>query len=263
MLEINHLSYSSINAWLLCPRSWRYRYVDKVETPKSANLVFGSCFHETIESYLRGQCQGTMPDILSTWQRLWNSETAEATIDWGDSTPEQLSNDGVQMLTHKDTTALFSTLQPLMENGEPVIEHKVTLRVPGVPLPIIGYIDMRDVEGVPYDFKTSARAWTLDKVDGELQPLFYLAALAQAGDRLNPKRRFKHLVFVKTKTPQVQTLEAMHSAAELLWLMDLIRSVWLGIQAEAFPPNVNGWKCSARYCEFWAYCRGRTLCMSI
>lgn len=259
-MELQHLSYSSISTYLLCARSWRYRYIDKVETPKSASLVFGSAFHNAIEEHLRSQCKGEPTDILSKWQHAWQTECASPAIDWGDSTPEQLSNDGLRMLSHKETLAALGKLQPLVENGEPVIERRIELRVPGVPVPIIGYIDMIDAVGIPHDFKTSARAWTLDKLDGELQPLFYIAAMAQAGSLLNPMRQFRHVVFVKTKTPQVQVLEAMHSAGELLWLLDMIRSVWRGIEAGAYPPNTNSWKCSAKWCECWQRCRGGVLC---
>ncbi|MHB1131752.1 MAG: RecB family exonuclease [Chloroflexota bacterium] len=256
MLDITHLSYSSINTWLLCPRSWKLRYVDKVQTPKSAALVFGSCFHETVESYLRARCLGEPPDILSIWQRLWSSETEGEPIDWGESTREQLSNDGLRLLTHKETIAIIATLQPYTLGDLPAVEHRVELRVPGVPLPVIGFIDLIHADGVPCDFKTSARSWTQEKLDAELQPLFYLAALSQSGFRANPQLRFRHYIFVKTKNPQVQTLEVQHNPAELFWLLDLVRSVWVGIKAGSFPPNTNSWKCSPRYCEYWAICRG-------
>jgi hypothetical protein len=258
--ELSHLSYSSINTWQLCPRSWAYRYVERIQAKRSAALVFGSAFHTTLESYIRARCDGLTEEAVSIWSRVWQAEMKTAVdIDWDTDTPEQLSNDGVRMFGHKDTQMLLHNLQPLIEAGEPVIERKVELRVPGVPLPIIGYIDMVQSDHVPCDFKTAARAWTLDKLDGELQPLFYLAALSQGNYKPCTSYRFRHYVFVKTKTPQVQTLESLHSAAELLWLLDLIRSVWVAIQAGAFPCNTSSWKCSAKWCEYWSLCRGRVL----
>ena len=52
-MGLDHLSYSSISTWLMCPRSWKYRYLDRVPVPTSPALMFGSAFHNTVEEYLR------------------------------------------------------------------------------------------------------------------------------------------------------------------------------------------------------------------
>jgi hypothetical protein len=89
-----------------------------------------------------------------------------------------------------------------------------------------------------------------------MQPVFYLAALNQQGYALNPERRFKHYVFTKTKKPELQVIETTRTAGEMLWLLDMIRSVWEGIDRGAFPMNPGSWKCSPKYCEYWSICRG-------
>ena len=136
-----------------------------------------------------------------------------------------------------------------------MIERKVELRVPGVPVPVIGYIGVILEDGTPADFKTSARSWTQDQANNSLQTLFYLAALNQAGFEVN--WRFKHFVFVKTKTPQVQVLEHSHKPGELFFLFETIKRVWEGISKEYFPLNPTTWRCSEKYCDFYANCRGR------
>ena len=75
---------------------------------------------------------------------------------------------------------------------------------------MVGYIDVITADGIPGDFKTSARTWTVDKALNETQPLFYLAALNQIGVR-EVNLRFRHYVFVKTKTPQFQVIEHSHT----------------------------------------------------
>lgn len=257
MAELQHLSYSSISTYQLCARSWAYRYVEKVPVRKGAALAFGSAFHGTVEAVIRNHNTALSAPIQEIWAQQWQAQTAEADIDWSGDLPEELFNVGARMLAHKDTAALLGSIAPLLDGADPVIEKRIELRVPGVPVPIIGYIDVITADGVPCDFKTSARAWTADKQEAELQPLFYLAALAQAGYTLNPQRAFRHYVFVKTKTPQVQTLQSTYTPAALFWLLGLIREVWKGIAAEAYPPNPGSWKCSQRWCEYWHLCRGR------
>jgi len=128
--------------------------------------------------------------------------------------------------------------------------------VPGVPLPVIGYIDLMTADGVPGDFKTSRNRWTQGDAEGEIQPLVYLAALHQAG-RPVAGNRFRHYVITKTKKPEVQVIEHRHTMMEIFWLFELIRRVWRGIEAEVFPVNPNAWLCSSRYCAYWTQCRGR------
>jgi hypothetical protein len=96
-----------------------------------------------------------------------------------------------------------------------------------------------------------------------MQPVFYLAALNQAGydSRFagfdsNPDLAFRHYVFVKTKTPKVQIWETTRTVSDLFWLFGLISDVWQAIDRGAFPPNPGTWKCSPRYCEYWHLCRG-------
>ncbi len=58
MIELKTLSYSSLSTWLMCPRSWKYRYVDKVETPTNHAALFGTVTHKTVEAVDQGQHGG-------------------------------------------------------------------------------------------------------------------------------------------------------------------------------------------------------------
>jgi len=147
----------------------------------------------------------------------------------------------------------------VLNETRPQIEKYVTLGIPGVPVPIVGYIDVIEKDGVPVDLKTSARAWGRGKAQDELQPLFYLAALNQSlGFSLNPELKFRHYVFTKAKSPKVQIWETQRTIDELFWLFTLIREVWQGIERGVFPPSgVGSWKCSAKWCEYWHLCRGK------
>jgi len=257
-VQIEHLSYSSIQLFLTCPAAWRFRYVEKVQTPTSTALVFGSAWHETVEAYVGARALGQEADLLGLWQHHWQAtlERQTAPVDWGAETPEQHYNEGVRLLSNAEVTAALDGIVPKVEGDAPIIEKRVELHVPGVPVPVIGYIDIITADGVPGDFKTSARAWSADKAANELQPVYYLAALNQAGIP-TPGMKFRHFVVTKTKKPQFQVLETAHKPEALLFLYQMIAKVWTAIEAEAFPENPTTWKCQPRYCEFWEVCRGR------
>jgi len=251
---LDHLSYSSINTYLKCHRAWRFKYIDEIPERKSTALLFGAVFHEAIESYILSR-----GDIIQSWAAAWESKLAEldGQIAWEKDTPEALCNEGIRILTEPDVFNVIDALKPLVIDEEPQIEHYIELRVPGVPIPIIGYIDMIEADGVPVDFKTAGKSWSPDRVQRELQPLFYLAALGQMGF-FEHGWYFRHYIFVRNKTPKVQTFETQYSIDEIIWLFDLIREVWENIQKENFAPTGAGsFLCSAKYCDYWGICRGR------
>ena len=245
---IDHLSYSSISSYLYCAAAWRFHYLNKVETPTSPELVFGSAFHNTIEHFIAGGHQGSLVDL---WQENWAKQLEQnPEITWEKDTPEGYCNQGIRMLSHPDIQQGILSIK-----GER-IETKVELQVPGVPVPVVGYIDIITEDGLPADFKTSKSAWTVDKALNETQPIFYLAALNQLGIHTH-NYHFRHFVFVKTKTPQFQTIEHVHQPSQMFWLFKMIQHVWAGIEAGVFPENPTGWKCSPSYCDHWNICRGK------
>jgi hypothetical protein len=244
---IEHLSYSSITMYLDCPEAWRRKYIAQEPTRKTSALAFGSAFHGTVERMIQKRSYD--------WTTIWSEEFGKAFQDVAfepNETPEQHYNEGVRLLSHEDVKTAIQSIQPKSSDH---IEKKVELHVPGVPVPVVGYIDIILADGTPADFKTSARSWTQDQANNSLQTLFYLAAMNQMGFEVN--WRFKHFVFIKTKTPQVQVLEHSHTPGELFFLFEMIKRVWEGISKEFFPLNPTTWRCSEKYCDFFANCRGR------
>ena len=252
MPEINHLSYSSISAYLACGAAWKYKYLDGLKTSTTPELIFGSAWHNTIESFIGSDHQA---DLLATWSENW-ARQANQEVDWGTDTPEHFCNEGVRLLSSPEIQKGLLAIRASRDAEGPRIERKVELHVPGVPLPVIGYIDIITADGIPGGFKTSKSSWSLDKALGETQPLFYLAALNQAGGQ-TPGWRFRHFIFVKTKESKFQAIEHIHNPGQLFWVFSMIQKIWNGISCGVFPENPTGWKCSALYCDFWKICRGK------
>lgn len=248
---IEHLSYSSISMFLDCPEAWRRKYIAKEPTKSSPALVFGSAFHNTIETAV---AEGKS-DLLSIWKAKWPAALEGQDVYWGADNPEQHFNEGVRLLSNKTIQEEISKIKPGKDEYGPQIERRVELQVPGVPVPVIGYIDIILEDGTPADLKTSKTSWSDSKASDSLQSLFYLAALNQAGVKINWK--FKHLIFVKTKEPKFQTLEHAHKPGELFFLFEVVKQVWNAIEKETFPLNPGSWKCSPAYCDFFANCRGK------
>lgn len=255
MPDIQHLSYSSISTYLLCPESWRRRYILHEQAPTATALVFGSAVHSAIERYLRAS-----KPLEEQWRESWSEQLSqESNVAWGEETAESLATDGERLLTSQIVRTFLGEIKANFDLArERCVERKVELHVPGVPVPIIGYIDVITKDGVPGDFKTAARMWAPNKAAEEMQPLVYLAALNQEGVHEH-NWRFRHYVMTKSARPSCKVFECQRSPAEVLTgLFPTIQQVWRDIQAERFPKVTTGWKCSAKYCEYWQGCQGNT-----
>jgi putative RecB family exonuclease len=258
---IEYLSYSSINLFLTCGEAWKRKYLLKEPQSSSPALVFGSALHNTIEGYIANRAEGaTHKELTDLWPDQWSAavERDNLSCEWGADTPEQHFNEGVRLLSNPELQQMVNRLTPMRDEQGLFMERKIELRVPGVPIPIIGYIDIVTNDGVPGDFKTSAQQWSNEKAKAELQPIFYLAAMNQLG-RPSPGMRFRHYVVTKTKVPKVQVIETAHTIDSVFWLFGLIQQVWKAIENESFVVNPHAWLCGPKYCGAWSKCRGKGL----
>lgn len=252
MVSLNHLSYSSVSSYLLCAHAWRLHYIDRVQAPTAPALVFGTAWHELTEQYLK-----TGEPLESLWPGAWSKALErDATVDWSRESAEDLQATALRMLQAKPVVDLLSQVRNAFDPETCAIEKRVEMRVPGVPVPVIGYVDVITSDGIPGDFKTASRMWSEDKAGAEMQPLVYLAALNQAGDNTH-EWRFRHYVMSKTARPGAKVFTTQRSPGEVLNnLIPTIQNVWQGIQAQVFPKNTSTWKCSPKWCEYWQQCQG-------
>ena len=254
-IAVDHLSYSSISSYMTCGKAWKYRYIDKVQAPTSPTLIIGSCVHDTVEEIIRCNSLGIdapKPAEFCT-QAVADRLLREDSIN---NTPEaeNVKNEALRLVTAPLIESAMNILRAKVDDEGPMIERKVTLEVPEVEVPVIGYIDIILSDGTPADFKTSAKSWTQSKAESEMQPVFYLAAMGQCGIPVNWK--FKHLVIVKNKIPKFQILEHEHKPEELFKLFRQIQEVWKTMNAGVFLPAAPGcWKCKPGYCEYWDLCQ--------
>lgn len=251
---ISHLSYSAISTYLSCPENFRRRYVEKQPTTTTPALLFGTAFHGTVEQYLVVDRNRSLIDV---WPEQWGAAVErEPDCEWGAEMPEQYHNDGIRLVSAPDVVKMIDAIKLRHDDEGPMVERKLELRVPGVPVPVIGYMDIMTADGIPGDFKTSSYAWSQDKAKAELQPAFYLAALNQMGHTV-PGLRFRHYVVTKGKQPTARVFEHQRTWGEILWLYELIQRVWDAIEKEVYPLNPSSWLCSPKYCNWWSQCRGR------
>lgn len=270
-ISLDHLSYSSISGWLMCPRGWKFGRADNVPHKTATNLVFGSAFHDTVEDRVRNKVKGINTPIALCWASAWAAQIDRnnrgADIDWRDTSPDEYDMLGRRMLANPTIRNVIDSITPLMtkdeftweppprgQPGHPTIEKLVELNIPGIDIPLIGYVDIIGDDFVPIDLKTSSQRWNQDKADKQMQATLYLAALEQMGFKNNPERLFRYYIFTKTSKPVAQVLTTERSQKQIDWALQAVRDVYDAIKKGCYPPNDTGWKCSEKWCEFHSHC---------
>jgi hypothetical protein len=168
-----HLSSTQLSLFATCAEKFRRRYVLGERTPAGSALVLGGAVGATIEHYLTekiGEQQHAPIDEVFG-QTLSDKVDAQEVV-WGE--------DESYNKTQATGLALVQTwVRDVAPSINPVaVEHKVELRIPNLPVPVIGYVDVVE-RGRTIENKTAGRKPNRGepKPDWIIQGWIYRAAL--------------------------------------------------------------------------------------
>ena len=138
------------------------------------------------------------------------------------------------------------------------IEEPFSLDLPGVPIPIIGAMDLveEDAAGtvIITDFKTSQKAYSANQIDQNMQITIYQCA-AKANGFADREIILRFDCLIKTKKPKFETYYTIRTEIDEKRLIKKIQQVWDGIYKEVFIPNESSFyhkTCQYRqHCDEW------------
>jgi hypothetical protein len=196
----DHLSASQLNMFSRCPEQYRRRYVLGEKERPAAALVWGSADHYAHEQnfaqkILSGEDipgDDVKLAFAEGFDRAVDRSGGEGEVDWGQDKPGEMKDRGAALVGvyHKQVSP---RIQPT------AVETKFKVDLPGVPVPVIGYVDV-STAATAIERKTAGRAEKKPKPDWRIQGLLYQAVGGKP---------VEWHVSVKTKTPAVWTpLEA-------------------------------------------------------
>jgi len=214
--QIKHLSYSAISTWHFCPRKWYLGYVKQLKEPTNVNYVFGTVMHRAIEK--AAKIGGKAVDFYEEELKL---ELALNSL---------TEYDRITMLSLGMRLLSSGATQSILENIKPAaIEKFISFNVDGVPIPIIGFIDILQSNGIPLDIKTSRGDWSEEQAANETQPLFYLTAL-DANGMHSHEGNFEHLVVVKDEVSPRSYIIRTHFEDYDRIVRASVQDAWRGIE---------------------------------
>ncbi len=244
-VQLNHVSHSQINLWDQCPRKWEYRYVQKLKERSSGNLILGSCYHDTLEENFRQKLiHGHDLDFdicYDVFCMAWDRDINKAwDTEWGNTTPNAAKDIGIALIgAYLDDVA--PSIIPVK------VEETLWLKIDEVDFTL--RFDLIDKNLAVIDHKTSARMYTQDRIDKDMQASATAFALGK------PIVFYNH-VAVKSGSPRIQILKTFRTRADINWWLDKARGIVYHMQSGLAPPHEEGWWCSPAYCGYYDLCRG-------
>jgi hypothetical protein len=279
--NIEHVSASSFKLFSSCPEQFRRRYLLGERQPPGAALVWGTADHKASEFNYRQKIESGVDLPLKEVQEVFaatvDAEVSEAgglnEMDWK---PDERSQKRKTIADVKDrgvkgVAAYHTDVAPYVQPE--ALEDPFSIRVPGVPVPIIGFLDViagpseqatgleaGDPMGMRriIDRKTSGKKVNKPDADWQVQASVYQLA------RWLPHEWH---VTVKTQNPYAiagnPALLVKASTARKQFIMRMIRSLMLELgwcyltfgADEPWPATralVHSWRCD--YCGFSDTC---------
>lgn len=194
----DHLSASQVSMFQRCQEQYRRRYVLGQKERPGAALVWGSADHYAHEQNFRQKITSgediTAADVqlafAEGFDRAVDRNGGESEVEWGDDKPGQLKDAGTRLVS-----VYHETVSPAVQ---PVaVEEKFEVEIPGVPVPVIGFMDVRTAaEGIERKTARSKPQGGKPKPEWRIQGLLYQAVAMLPVD---------WHVSVKTKLPAVYT----------------------------------------------------------
>lgn len=248
----DHLSASSLNLLQRCPENWRRRYVSHERDGKNGALVWGGAdhyahevnFRQKIESHVDLPVEDVKLAFAEGFDRAVDEGGGMSQVSWGDDDAGALKDAGVRMVAayHEQVSP---SVQPV------AVEARFEVAIPGLPVPVIGYIDV-ETEDSSIERKTAKAKTVVVKPGWRIQGLLYQLS--------NPNPIDWH-VSVKTKTPSIYTpaiepgLRLVDSRADLTQRLVLNLATQLVSLLDTYGPDepwpgaiTHDWSCS--YCPF-------------
>jgi PD-(D/E)XK nuclease superfamily len=194
--EIHHLSASSIGMLFRCPRQFERRYLwGEKERPGEA-MVVGSFFHEALDHNYKQKIASHEDLPLSEIVTYLNDAAVPKVLEEEGGVENIRWDTGLDTARSDAERVTSAYAHVVMPRIQPVgTEFKFDIDIEGVPVPIIGYVDVWDAERT-VDTKTGKQAPRKVKPSWRLQGSLYAWATG---------RPTEYHSISRAKTPSIVT----------------------------------------------------------
>lgn len=251
-----HFSISQLEMFCRCGEQYRRRYLDGEIIPPAISAHIGTGVHKAAETNYRAK--------ITTGDDLPLDAVCDCAADAYDRAlregvyfaPDEVSGARIAMAQGKDSAVRLAKLYrvELAPGIEPMlVEEKIYLDLPGVPLPLVTVLDLYTKDGALRDLKTASKKWPDNKANGSSQPTAYREAVKLATGAYPQKICFD--VLVKSKEPCLQTVETARNDEDTAILARKFQIMAKSIEAGVFiPADPDSWICGPKFCGYYYTC---------
>ncbi len=254
-------SFTALDTYGVCPLKYKFQEIEKLETPKRIDAVFGTLIHSALKYMFEASPLFPAEDeVVNFFSSKWNDR--RGTVVWSDESRKEKEEklyyeEGVKLLRN-----FYQKNQPWRFN--PVaLESRFWLELPddktGETHTIAGVIDridknLTDDSFELIDYKTGKRLPSQDMVNENLQLGLYELALVDRWPEAGKKTIHASLFFLKhnekiTAAPTESKEERRARTRQTI--LEKIREIEMRKEKGDFPPQ-PGPLCD--YCGFRAMC---------
>jgi RecB family exonuclease len=237
------LSPSQATTYLTCRAKWYFRYLIGLIEPATGALALGKAFHQTLARSFRQKmstgCDMEKGELTAVFAEEWSLAISEAVLR-DDENATELALTG-KMLVSAYLAEAAPSVRPQ------AVEQTVQGEIAGVK--VHGIVDLLDVTGCVFDFKTASKRPNGVTAEHGLQLTTYAMITPGASGlcRLD--------TVTKTKTVQVVQQSYQVASEDRCFAEMLYPMVQDSIRDGIYPPHRSSPLCSRRYCGFWRHCQ--------
>jgi len=165
--RMRHLSATSIGMFRRCPEQFRHRYILGEKERPGEGLVIGSAFHEGLEfnyaQKIESHVDRPTAEVVEYLQdvgvpKVLEEQGGADEISWDSNDPVK----GVDLLRRDSERILIRYHEDVVPRLQPIaLEEELYIRDPRLPVPIIGYVDVRT--GYELELDTVSQ-WVADRI---------------------------------------------------------------------------------------------------
>ena len=244
------VSASRLSLFLQCRLKFFFRYMLKLQKPKTPSLHLGNAVHAVLKHWNKArwlQKPLSLKDVHGLYLTAW-ADTSEGAVNWEPGEEEDDKTTGWRLL---DTYLRESHVPADLKPDAVEVPVEVDLASHGLPR-LIGVLDLVQ-KRIITDYKTSATTPNAEKVQHttEIQTTAYALLYRANTGQKEAGIELHHLVKLKNPKVVITPLPPMRDQQQhrLFHQMD---SYLHGIQSQDFIPS-PGMHCAS--CEFFSECR--------
>ena len=228
--DIEHLSASSINTYITDPAKFIYKYLFKLPTKAGPGAWRGTVVDEAVGLYLSMD----KPDINKVTDLAMRR--FKGLTEYNEADPH---DDKVSKERHLVPEYIATACPYFAELGKPIAYQKEVSLDVGMPVPIIGYIDLQ-YEGIVRDIKTVGRM--PKEIPNTVKRQLSLYAKAEDSmaivDYVNVTSRNQEISSIEVDDVELHFEDLLRGARAIERVLAIGDKYEI---AEAFFPNLDSW----------------------